>query len=485
MVDVRSARVRPTRRRNLRLVEAAVADHSGPMKAVWFNQAYLAERLRPGTRLLLNGKLDRSGFRVATHEIVAGGVGPASGLHTTGIVPVHNATRELSAKRLREWVWQAVERAGDAIEALPAELRARRGLGAEADALRCAHFPESPEQADAGRDQLAFEELCLNQAALAARRETRRDSRPGIAFEPAGRAGRGLARVAAVRADRRPAARVRGDRRRPRRRAADAAAADGRRRLGQDGRGRIRDAAGARERSPGGADGADRDARRAARQHAQPPARRGPARGDRVRPADRGHPRGAPPRDARPAGQRGAGADRRHPRADRARRALRRARRVHRRRAAPLRRPPARRARRQGPGRGGAARPSHDRDADPADALADRLRRPRRDHDPRAAGRTPAGEDVGGGGGEAGRRLRLHPRPPARGAPGLRRLPTGLGLREAAREGGGGRGRAAARRRTRATSGSACCTARCRRARRQPRWRRSPPATSTCWLRPP
>ena len=186
MVDVRSARVRPTRRRNLRLVEAAVADHSGPMKAVWFNQAYLAERLRPGTRLLLNGKLDRSGFRVATHEIVAGGVGPASGLHTTGIVPVHNATRELSAKRLREWVWQAVERAGDAIEALPAELRARRGLGAEADALRCAHFPESPEQADAGRAKLAFEELCLNQAALAARRETRRDSRPGIAFQPAG-----------------------------------------------------------------------------------------------------------------------------------------------------------------------------------------------------------------------------------------------------------------------------------------------------------
>jgi ATP-dependent DNA helicase RecG len=112
MVSVRSARVRPTRRRNLRLVEAAVADTSGPMKAVWFNQAYLAERLRPGTRLLLNGKLDRSGFRVSAHEIVAGGVAPATGaapgLHTTGIVPVHNATRELSANRLREWAWQAL-----------------------------------------------------------------------------------------------------------------------------------------------------------------------------------------------------------------------------------------------------------------------------------------------------------------------------------------------------------------------------------------
>ncbi|MFI5122213.1 MAG: helicase-related protein [Vicinamibacteria bacterium] len=188
MVSVRSARVRPTRRRNLRLVEAAVSDSSGPMKAVWFNQAYLAERLQPGTRLLLNGKLDRSGFRVATHEIVAGG-GPApakAGLHTTGIVPVHNATRELSANRLREWIWQAVGRAGDAIESLPAELRVRRRLASQSDALRCAHFPDSPEQGTMARDRLAFEELCLHQAALAMRRGARRDARPGIAFEPAG-----------------------------------------------------------------------------------------------------------------------------------------------------------------------------------------------------------------------------------------------------------------------------------------------------------
>ncbi len=183
MVSVRSARVRPTRRRNLRLVEAAVADASGPMKAIWFNQAYLAERLRPGTRLLLNGKLERSGFRVATHEIISGG-GAASpaGLHTTGIVPVHNATASLSANKLREWIWQAAERAGDAIESLPAEIRARRRFGGEADSLRCAHFPDSAEQAAAARDRLAFEELCLHQGALAMRRGARRGARPGIAL---------------------------------------------------------------------------------------------------------------------------------------------------------------------------------------------------------------------------------------------------------------------------------------------------------------
>ncbi len=202
MVSVRDARVRPTRRRNLRLVEANVADASGPMKAVWFNQAYLAERLRPGTRLLLNGKLDRSGFRVATHEFVAGAGGPAAGaggaavtpgpsgrptgIHTTGIVPVHNATARLSATRLREWAWQAVASARDAIEPLPGETRARRRLPAAPDALHCAHFPDSPEQATAARSRLAFEELCLHQAALAMRRGARRSSRPGIAIAAAG-----------------------------------------------------------------------------------------------------------------------------------------------------------------------------------------------------------------------------------------------------------------------------------------------------------
>src|SRR5215211_7099767 len=63
LVEVRSIRVRPTRRRGLRIVEASVADETGPLKAIWFNQAWLADRLEQGTRLLVHGKLDRSGFR--------------------------------------------------------------------------------------------------------------------------------------------------------------------------------------------------------------------------------------------------------------------------------------------------------------------------------------------------------------------------------------------------------------------------------------
>jgi ATP-dependent DNA helicase RecG len=195
-VEVRSVRLRRTRRRGLTIVEATVADESGPAKAVWFNQAWLAERLQAGTRLLAYGKLDRTGFRVEAHEFLpsGNGTGPAAaasgpaGLHTTGIVPVHPASERLRAQRLREWAWQVGPLARHAVEALPAELRARRHLAGAGDALAIAHFPDSIGEAERARDRLAFEELFLHQAALAARRQGRRASRPGIALGASGEA---------------------------------------------------------------------------------------------------------------------------------------------------------------------------------------------------------------------------------------------------------------------------------------------------------
>jgi ATP-dependent DNA helicase RecG len=196
LVEVRSARLRPTRRRGLVIVEAKVADDSGSATATWFNQAWLAERLTPGTSLLLLGQLDRRGLRVAEYEFLAAiegdsvelespsraarhGGRPPPGLHTTGLVPVHPATEKLRPQRLREWAWQAVGLAGEAIEPLPAELQARRGLAGGADALVAAHFPSDLEQAETARRRLCFEELFLYQAALATRRRERRSAHRG------------------------------------------------------------------------------------------------------------------------------------------------------------------------------------------------------------------------------------------------------------------------------------------------------------------
>ena len=50
--------VRPTRRRNLKIVQAVVRDEEGTrVAAIWFNQAWVARQLAEGTWLFVHGAL--------------------------------------------------------------------------------------------------------------------------------------------------------------------------------------------------------------------------------------------------------------------------------------------------------------------------------------------------------------------------------------------------------------------------------------------
>jgi ATP-dependent DNA helicase RecG len=193
-VEVRKTKLRPTRRRRLTILEAEIADESGGAKAVWFNRAWLADRLQPGTRLLLRGKLEKRGFTVSEHELLDSTASNApAGLHTLGIVPVHPASERLRPQRIREWAWQAVPLAGHAVEPVPGPLRAELRMPRAADALVASHFPKDHHQAEAARERLAFEELFLYQAALAARRRRRLESGRGPQLPPPeGRVGEWL-----------------------------------------------------------------------------------------------------------------------------------------------------------------------------------------------------------------------------------------------------------------------------------------------------
>jgi len=196
-VRVRSCRVRPTRRRRLTILEAQVADETGPMQAVWFNQAYLADQLKEDVAVLLRGRLEAgrgsATFRVAEHEIQRGGAAAEEGIgrHTTGLVPVYPATEGLTARRIRELAWGLRELPRHSVEPLPARLRARAGLPVRADALTTAHWPEAVEDVALARRRLALEELLLFQLALVMRRRTRREVRQAEAVEPLGDLVRG------------------------------------------------------------------------------------------------------------------------------------------------------------------------------------------------------------------------------------------------------------------------------------------------------
>jgi ATP-dependent DNA helicase RecG len=158
-------RVRPTRRRRLKIVEGVVVDAAGVREtAVWFNQEYLA-KLPAGTELLLHGTRELGGsFRVVRHE-----VGDA-GLHTLGLVPEYPASEEVASQRLRAFVEEALPLARYVPDPLPAALRVAEGLPLLGDALAAVHRPSRREDAEAARTRLAFQELVVFQLGLLRRR---------------------------------------------------------------------------------------------------------------------------------------------------------------------------------------------------------------------------------------------------------------------------------------------------------------------------
>ena len=109
LVEVRSTSLRRPRRRGLTILEASVTDGSESVKAVWFNQPWLADRLTAGTKVLLVGSLDRRSFRVSEHEIVPGAAGPVTDLEppplrsrrVLGAVPQIGATRRVRPPGLK------------------------------------------------------------------------------------------------------------------------------------------------------------------------------------------------------------------------------------------------------------------------------------------------------------------------------------------------------------------------------------------------
>ncbi|MGI8558066.1 MAG: ATP-dependent DNA helicase RecG [Solirubrobacteraceae bacterium] len=170
IVEVRSIAKRAVRRRGMRpLVEATVADGSGPMKACFFNQPWLADRYRPGARLVLHGKYEgRNRFRVSHHAETDEAVGSAA-----GAVSHYAATEGLSSTQILALMRRARPALADVVEPLPGSLRAAAALPDRAAALAAMHFAEAPAQAEVGRRRLAFEELLFAQLALLCRRARR------------------------------------------------------------------------------------------------------------------------------------------------------------------------------------------------------------------------------------------------------------------------------------------------------------------------
>ncbi|HSS73174.1 MAG TPA: ATP-dependent DNA helicase RecG [Gaiellaceae bacterium] len=171
--EVRNVSLRRTRGR-LTVLKAVIADESGSIPAVWFNQDWLAEKLLPGTVVRLRGQLRRNEFAVRSYDLNGAGA-------TADLAPIYPAGEEISPPRMRALVTAALGFARDYLDFLPAGLKEREALPTRADALVALHRPRTVEEAESGRRRLAFDELLLLQLGIARRtREREQETAPAL-----------------------------------------------------------------------------------------------------------------------------------------------------------------------------------------------------------------------------------------------------------------------------------------------------------------
>jgi ATP-dependent DNA helicase RecG len=182
--EVLSSGIRPTRRPGFRLFELIVKDDSGPVRAVFPNQAFLRDVFQSGQPIVLHGPVEFRGsgglqFSNPEYEIIKGEQdADESTIHTGRIVPIYEKAGSMSPRMQRTLVHQLLANMPGALpDPIPAEILARHQLPGRREALAEVHFPSAGTSVDTLNDRrtpaqrrLIFEEFFLFQAGLALRK---------------------------------------------------------------------------------------------------------------------------------------------------------------------------------------------------------------------------------------------------------------------------------------------------------------------------
>jgi len=151
------------------LTRAAVADTTGAIEVVWFNQPYLVRSLKKGGKIRLAGKVDNFGGKTSLvnpeYELLKPEAQP---IHTSGLVAIYPETASVSSKWLRNRIKTLLKSKPEGFaEFIPEEILEKseinkpEGFIERWEALKMIHFPETLAQARQARARFAFEELFL------------------------------------------------------------------------------------------------------------------------------------------------------------------------------------------------------------------------------------------------------------------------------------------------------------------------------------
>ena len=163
--------------------EAIIGDQTGNIRAVWFNQPYLAKRFRTNARIVVSGPVrlfkGHKVFESPEWELL----GDKELIHTGRLVPVYPLTQGLYPRQVRKWTKETVDGyVWQLTDFLPPGIRTRCRLLDLPTAVAQIHYPDDQTMAARARGRLSFDELLLLQLGVLAKKRDWQESQPGNAF---------------------------------------------------------------------------------------------------------------------------------------------------------------------------------------------------------------------------------------------------------------------------------------------------------------
>ena len=174
--------VRMTTPGGRRSTEAILGDDTGNIRALWFNNPYLAKQIRNGDRLVISGRVSDWKGRLVFESPEWEKLEEKELVHTGRLVPVYPLTAGLFPRAVRKLMKEVVDGFTPALsDYLPADIRQRRNLIDLPQAIAQAHFPSDEESKNVARVRLAFDELFFLQLGVLARKRAWQHSQPAAA----------------------------------------------------------------------------------------------------------------------------------------------------------------------------------------------------------------------------------------------------------------------------------------------------------------
>jgi len=145
-------------RRGLRITTATLADATGKLQAVWFNQPYREAQLKTGDDFYFSGEFE---FNYNKYQLTNPSAEKVSDMpvQTDRLLPVYRAIGGLKSQLVRKIVAELRPLMTMLPETLPEGIVHSEKLMSRSDAVLGMHFPKTSKDVADARERLAFEEL--------------------------------------------------------------------------------------------------------------------------------------------------------------------------------------------------------------------------------------------------------------------------------------------------------------------------------------